>query len=540
MTRPRSAGQLLKCAIYTRVSTDDQARGDYSSLDSQRDICQHYISIHQADGWTPSLYFEDPGFSGKDMDRPGVQALMAAVDSGEVNVIVTYKLDRIGRSLPDFYAFWQRLERKGVEFVSATQNFDTSTPMGRLMLNVLLSFGQFERELTAERTAHKLGERAKHGRWNGGWCPLGYEYDKATQQLRPQAEEAKLIEDVYGLAVKLRNATEVAKALNAAGKRTRQRVLIRKDGSQRVVGVKRFRCDRVDAIVSNPIYKGVIRHGDEEYPSQHPALVSKDLWDRANKALHPTGERTRAEVYKRDKHVHILKGLLRCGHCGTALTPYPAGKKDRNGHPYLYYACTHVVKDGGASKCPVRSIPARSFEDIIVGYIGELGRHPEIIAATIEASNRAKIAAVRPIKAKLARMDKEFLDVSSDVQSCVEAAKKKGAGHISEAFIAEAERLATRKHELDIERQKLRIDLQYRERVVTDEKVIADSLLRFESVMKAMSPDEQKEFVQLLVKQIVVNHFDPERDQIPAKEGVFKTNIRTSWYLVNVDLFATD
>ena len=460
MSRSRPVAQVLRCAIYTRVSTDDQARGDYSSLDSQKDICQHYISIHQAEGWIPALHFEDPGFSGKDMERPGIQALISAVETGEVNVVVTYKLDRVSRSLPDFYAFWQRLERRGVEFVSATQNFDTSTPMGRLMLNVLLSFGQFERELTAERTAHKLGERAKHGRWNGGWCPLGYEYDKATQHLRPHAEEAKLIGQVYALAVQLRNATEVAKALNLAGNRTRQRVLIRRDGTQRVVGVKRFRCDRVDSIISNPIYKGVIRHGEEEYPSQHPALVSKDLWEDANTALHPAEGRTRSPLYKRDKHVHILKGLLKCGHCGTTLTPYPAGKKDANGNPYLYYACTHVVKDGAASTCPVRSIPARSFEEIIVGYIGELGRHPEIIAETIEVSNRAKVSALRPIKAKLVRLDKEFQDVAKDVQSCVEAAKKKGAGHISEAFIAEAETLAARKHELDIERQKLRIDLQ--------------------------------------------------------------------------------
>jgi hypothetical protein len=150
--------------------------------------------------------------------------------------------------------------------------------------------------------------------------------------------------------------------------------------------------------------KGIIEHGDKEYPSEHPALVSAKLWDEANEAIKP--EKTESsKLQRRDKHVHLLKGLLKCGHCGTSLTPYPSGKKDANGQPYLYYTCTHVSKDGGASECPVRSIPARAFEELILGYLGEIGRHPEIIEASICASNDAKIKAVRPLKSKLASLN---------------------------------------------------------------------------------------------------------------------------------------
>lgn len=169
----------FRCALCTRVSTDDQARGDYSSLQSQKDICEHYVSVHQMENWVVTHCFEDPGYSGKDMNRPGIQALLSEIRARNIDVVVAYKIDRISRYLPDFYDFWRTLERHDVNFVSATQNFDTGTPMGMLMLNMLLSFGQFEREMTAERTFDKLSERAKRGKWNGGWVPIGYEYDKA-------------------------------------------------------------------------------------------------------------------------------------------------------------------------------------------------------------------------------------------------------------------------------------------------------------------------------------------------------------------------
>ena len=529
----------IRCAIITRVSTDDQARGEYSSLKSQKDICEHYVSVHQMDGWVVTHYFEDPGYSGKDMNRPGIQALLAEVRARNVDVVVAYKIDRISRCLPDFYEFWRNLENHGANFVSATQNFDTSTPMGMLMLNMLLSFAQFERETTAERTFHKLAERAKHGKWNGGWVPIGYEYDKETQQLRPHSDEASLMRDMYRLAVKHKNPTIVAKILNETGKRTRQRVLIRPDGSQRVIGEKRFIGDRVKSIIANPIYKGVIKHGDKEHPSEHPALVSAKLWTEANESFKVDQDRPK-RLQSRDKHVHILKGLLLCGHCGTSLTPYPSGKKDSNGQPYLYYTCTHVSKDGRSSTCPVRSIPARDFEDLIISYLGEIGRHPEIIEAAVQASNQEKQKSIRPLKARLADLERQHRTLSESVRNCVEAVKKKGVNTITNDFMAEAEKLSAEKHAVELEKTKVQMDINYRESVVADKKVIAEALLRFETVVKSLPTEDQKELFQLIVREISVKHFDPTTDPVPQKEGVFSTKIRTKWYLVNITLFASD
>ena len=529
----------VRCAIITRVSTDDQARGDYSSLKSQKDICEHYISVHQLDGWVATHYFEDPGYSGKDMNRPGIQALLAEVRAKNIDVVVAYKIDRISRCLPDFYEFWGILQKHGANFVSATQNFDTSTPMGMLMLNMLLSFGQFERETTAERTFHKLAERAKRGKWNGGWVPIGYAYDKATQLLQPHPDEAELLRNMFKLAVQHQNATEVAKKLNETGQRTRQRVLIKPDGSQRVIGERRFIGDRVKAIIRNEVYKGIIKHGDKEYPSEHPALVSAKLWEEANAALQRRPDQPK-RLQSRDKHFHLLKGLLVCGECGTSLTPYPSGKKDPDGNPYLYYTCTHVSKDGKASPCPVRSIPARAFEDLIISYLGEIGRHPEIIEAAVQASNEEKQKAIRPLKAKMAELERRYRALSESVRNCIELGKKKGAKNIGDDFIAEANRLSEEKLAVELEKTKIQMDINYREGVVADKQIIADALKQFGSVVKSLPEADQKELVQLIIREVSVKHFDPETDPTPKENGVFKTKIRTKWYLVNISLFASD
>jgi len=545
-----ASDKVVRCAIYTRVSTDEQAKGRYSSLKAQRDICENYIAVHKEDLWVPAGYFEDSGYSGKNMERPGIGALMADVDAGNVDVVVAYKIDRVTRSLRDFYEFWERLEQHHVGFASATQSFDTSSSMGMLMLNILLSFGQYERELTSERTADKLGERAKKGKWNGGWVPIGYEYDKREQTLVPHPEEARFVHEIFELTAELKNAAAVAHELNQRGKRTRKRTLIRQDGSERVVGEKRFIAERVKAIIRNPIYRGVIRHDSDEYDGEHKGLVTEKLWDEANTALTPL---QRQRIQQRDKHVHLLKGILKCGHCGTSLTPYPAGKKDKDGNPYLYYTCTHVVKEGVQAPCLVRSLPAREFEDLILGFIGELAAQPALIKETMAVAVEAQTKAVRPMKSKLATLQKKHKDLAEAVRTCIESAKVKGADKIGEEFIAEAEKLAVEKKEVEHQINRVRVEIDQKERVLADDKIVADSLCRFAELRKHLPPEDQKELVRMFIHEVVVDAIAPRGEgknkptdvnqaeaistTVRPNRAVFETKIRTRWYRVNLGLY---
>ncbi|MDP2674623.1 MAG: recombinase family protein, partial [Dehalococcoidia bacterium] len=175
----------MRCAIYTRVSTDEQARSKYSSLERQKEVCVSYIDIQKEKDWRFAGVYEDGGYSGKDLSRPGLQELLQDIKDRKIDVVVTYKIDRISRSLKDFYGFWEVLKEHNATFVSATQHFDTSDSTGMLMLNILLSFAQFERELTRERTLSKMAGRAERGLWNGGYVPIGFHYLRETQQLRP-------------------------------------------------------------------------------------------------------------------------------------------------------------------------------------------------------------------------------------------------------------------------------------------------------------------------------------------------------------------
>ena len=417
---------IVRCAIYTRVSTDEQTRLDYNSLESQRDICRHAIAIKKHEGWIEGDSFDDGGYSGKDLDRPAIQQLLAAAKAGQIGAIIVYKLDRITRSIADFYNLWEVFKEHDIIFVSATQSFDTSDPMGNLMLNMLLSFGQFERELTSERVRHKSLERAKRGLWNGGWIPTGYTYDKNMKALSPDEDEAKLVKRIFSLTKRLKSPTAVADALNELGLTTKTRTVVRRNGEEKEVGGKRWIGDRVSRIVTNPIYRGAIAHNEVEYDGKHPSLVSEKLWAEANEALASIEAPARPHA-DRNKHELLLKGLMRCGHCGNLMTPKPSGKKDPDGNPYLYYCCGDVTKDGSTSPCELRNIGSRAFEEFVVKVVGEIGKHPDVIASTLAAAKIDGRKSILPLKKKAAEIEKEFRKICADLQTCISLAKKQGA-----------------------------------------------------------------------------------------------------------------
>lgn len=525
-----------RCIVYTRVSTDDQARKDYSSLESQKDICRSYIRLKQLEGWTELEVIEDGGYSAKSLDRPGMARLLAMVERGAVDVVVAYKLDRLSRSLPDFYKFWETLNKHGVEFVSATEQFDTSTSTGRLMLNLLMVFAQYERETTAARTTDKMAERAKHGLWNGGWAPFGYDFDAANKTIVPNETERAVVVSIFERLADGWSAAEVVQRLNKDGVRTKEREMVR-GGQKRTGGSMPFSVDGLKATVRNVTYKGCLSFQGRTYPAKHPPLVSTALWEKANAAITPAkgAPSRRAE---RDKHNSLLKGIIFCGHCGSALTPHPSGKKTPEGKPYLYYMCTRVTKHGAASECTLRNLPARDVEDLVLRLMSELGRHPETIADAIAALERKARTDTRPAKTQLLEVEKQLRKAAQKVEHLLGIVKDSGGEALSRAAMADAHKAAEEKERLQARVEQLKMEIAFQSQAVLDAETVAMQLRDFEEVFTHLEPDEQKEAVRLLIREIRVNHADAPKAQTEASKGDSGLQLRTKCFVLNISFFA--
>lgn len=529
----------IRAAIYCRCSTDEQWQGkDFSTLESQASICKHAVAMKEHEGWSLGQIFEDGGFSGGSIERPALAEMIAEIEAGNIQAVIVYRLDRLTRSIADFYSVWEIFEKHGVVFMSATEAFSTDTPSGELFLNILLSLAQWERQLIRQRVSDKVAERSKQGLWNGGRAPYGYDYDKEQKLLVPHRDDAPIVKDIFKRVAQQGSPVSVAKQLNDDGLRTTTRTVTGKNGKQRVVGGKRWIGQNVTRVVRNPLYKAIIVHNEEEYPARHEALVSTSLWKKANKALIDKQPPQKKDGRRTNHHEMLFKGLLRCGHCGKHLVPKPAGKKDASGNPYLYYTCGDVNKHGKQNGCVLRSLPARAFEDFILKLIGELGKHPEIVKATAEASKKDHLKAIKPFEAKLRKVAKELKEVSGEVASLVEMAKRPEMKNLASDFMEEADKLGARKSDLQMERQKLQMEIDYRRNLVTDEKIICEKLNDFTALFGEMTFEERAELMSLILKEIRVSRFDPDKDPHPCNSDAFVTKMRTSWFRVDLRLFS--
>ncbi|MDQ3540738.1 MAG: recombinase family protein [Chloroflexota bacterium] len=303
----------LRCAIYTRKSTEDGLEQEFNSLDAQREACAAYILSQRHEGWVPvPEHYDDGGFSGGNMDRPGLKQLLAEVEAGKVDVIVVYKIDRLTRALSDFAKIVDVLDAKGASFVSITQAFNTTTSMGRLTLNVLLSFAQFEREVTSERIRDKIAASKKKGLWMGGPVPLGY--DVQERKLIVNQAEAETVRHIFGRYLELGSVRELVAALGSEGRRTK--VQNRTSGPHR--GGIAFARGGVLHLLKNRTYRGEIVHKGASYPGEHELIVPELLWNavQARLAIHDhVGNQT-----TRSRGSSLLTSLLYDG-WGDACRP---------------------------------------------------------------------------------------------------------------------------------------------------------------------------------------------------------------------------
>jgi site-specific DNA recombinase len=279
-----NARPVIRAAVYTRKSTEEGLEQEYNSLDAQHEACSAYITSQRHEGWKQvTTRFDDGGVSGGTLDRPALQRLMAEVDARRIDMIVVYKIDRLTRSLADFAKLVERLDKAGASFVSVTQSFNTSTSMGRLTLNVLLSFAQFEREVTAERIRDKIASSKMKGLWMGGTIPLGYDRhpDPMRRELVLNPGEAETVERLFDLYDRLGSIGLVEAEAASLGLRSKRHATA--SGNRSGGGV--FTKGQLHYLLTNPTYIGMVRHKDRAYPGQHPAIVSREVWDRVQAKL---------------------------------------------------------------------------------------------------------------------------------------------------------------------------------------------------------------------------------------------------------------
>lgn len=316
----------LRCAIYTRKSSEEGLEQEFNSLHAQREACEAFIASQRHEGWhVLSAHYDDGGFSGGTMDRPALQRLLGDIGAGKIDVVVVYKIDRLTRSLFDFAKIVEAFDAKGVSFVSVTQQFNTTTSMGRLTLNVLLSFAQFEREVTSERIRDKIAASKQKGMWMGGSVPLGY--DAVARKLRINTEEAKTIRLLFELYLKRGSVRELQEECYRLGLRTKLRTML--DGRQS--GGNAFCRGHLYRILSNPIYIGRIPHRDRSHDGEHEAIIDAETWDKVQAQLAMNAGRKRGRVSS--KHPSLLVGLLFTAE-GNPLTPSHAVN---HGRRYRYY-----------------------------------------------------------------------------------------------------------------------------------------------------------------------------------------------------------
>lgn len=481
------------CAIYTRKSTSIGLEQEFNSLDAQRESCEKYIESQAHLGWrVVSDYYDDGGFSGANMERPAFARLMNDMNDGKVDVIVVYKVDRLSRSLLDFAKVMDRFNKADVAFVSVTQNFSTADAMGRLTLNMLMSFAEFEREMIAERTRDKIAASRRKGKWTGGQVPLGY--DVVDKHLVVNDLEAVVVREVFSLYLQHRSALAVMHILNKTGRATKRH----RSSNGRVHEPRAWKKDSVLRVLRNPVYAGFMPYRDEVYPGEHQAIVDPDIFARAQVILESRGVK---KLRQGANPAYLLRGLLKCATCGKAYTP--ASTRKNKGKEYRYYRC--VTRDQkGAKACDGQSLPADAIEDFVVQRIRQAtmeGSFAKDIAEELKGIFQERRDALQTERKGLPT---EIARLSAEGRKLVESlGTTKGTAHrlLEEGIEKLGEQITRCEHRLNISERALK-ELA---RTEVEATWVAEALTHFDGVWEVLTVENQARLVQAVVKKVVVD-----------------------------------
>ncbi len=495
-TKPKT--KSVKCAIYTRKSHEEGLDQEFNSLDAQRSAAEAYIQSQVHEGWQAiATRYDDGGFSGGKMDRPALNALLDDIRAGRVDCVVVYKVDRLSRSLLDFAKLTDLFEKHGVAFISVTQSFSTTNSLGKLTLNILLSFAQFERELTGERIRDKKLATAKLGKYIGGQPKLGL--DIVDRKYVINEDEALLVRRIFRMSLELQSCRKIAEALNAEGLRTKS--FVTKTGKN--FGGTPWTSRNVYDVLTDEKYIGRIVHKGVGYPSEHKAIIADALFNKAKEVLAFNRSYTHKHQTSR---FSLLRRMLRCGECGSLVMP---AWTRNHGREYRYYTCSKKVRTGYV-KCSLPSLPAGELEKIVVDQLRGVLRHPDVIARTIREACASRASGPDPeaespleelrgrrhqasqaVRSLLGLKDPEIPMVQSELK------RLNGEIKLLEASIRNLEAHDGPPREIEL-------------------ADVTDALTRLDPVWEILYPEEQRRIMELLVETVTVT-----KDEVEIR---FRTN----------------
>ncbi len=501
--------KTIRCAVYTRVSVDDEAvqTQEFNTLDNQLESCRAYIQSQKSNGWEFLREYRDRGKSAKDLHRPALRKMMEDIRAGEIDRVVVYKIDRLSRKHQDFYDLLELFEKAEVQFVSTTQQFDTGTPAGRLLLHIMMEFAQYEREMVQERTHEKRWAMARKGMWTGGTVPIGYRL--ADKKLVVNPEEAAVVKKLYGLYVEHGNLTTVAQQLNRQGHTTGQRVA----NTGRIFKGTRWDKKKVSRVLLNPVYIGYIRYTHPKtrkeyiYPGQQaPIIRNKRLWEETQKILEKNREIRKS--YKQNKYRMLFLGLIRCDACGTIMTN--SSRRKPSGKLYLYYKCTSV-DCGGKEACSVRSVSASALEEALVAALEELGEDATLLENSLKQAGMDKREGVGKLRQERKDLNILRTKTQGEIRALLETLVKLPKGVELNSIATRIAELETALRSTEEEICRVQANIDTLERHTVDEETYKKLFRQFGRVFERLNFEEKRNLILLLVKEVI---YTPERIRI--------------------------
>jgi site-specific DNA recombinase len=489
MKQTRKTSPKNRCAIYTRKSCEEGLELEFNSLHAQRESAEAFIASQQHEGWVclPEQY-DDGGFSGGSLERPALNRLLEDIKAGRIDCVVVYKVDRLSRSLLDFSRIMETFDKHGVSFVSVTQQFNTTHSMGRLTLNILLSFAQFEREIIGERIRDKIAAQRRKGKWSGGIPILGYDVDRssASPKLVINAEEAVQVRRIFTLYQELGSLLPVVKEVNRCGWRNKEWKT--KNGLQR--GGKAFDKCSIYTLLTNPLYAGLIRHKDLIHKGEHEPIIESSIFEAVQRQLKKNGRGKGNHLV--NKHGAILKSLLRCAACQCAMAHTFTRKKEKI---YRYYACINAIKNG-RDACPTPNLPAAEIEQAVLEQIRAIGADAEIqnlVIAQINASQNKQLEELQMHRQQLERQ------LSRDHAEVGKLALVHDPTEATGARIADLH-IRMSKSETDLMR--VVSSLARVESRTIDRLTAAETVRDFDEIWEALTSREKSRLIRLLISRV--------------------------------------